>query len=143
MTAGEARIAAANRAAFRAERMDSILHENQVGRGYRLAWPRSTQPLLTPLPFGHTFDVDSGTWGWIVEQRQGQSLQRTEEAMRRLGAAIDRLESASARVGAGDLLLAGELRGARDDYAKLEETTRVVSTRLDATIDRLRDLLED
>jgi len=78
-----------------------------------------------------------------VEQRQGQSLQRTEEAMRRLGAAIDRLESASARVGAGDLLLAGELRGARDDYARLEETTRVVSTRLDGAIDRLRDLLEE
>ncbi|WP_237051502.1 hypothetical protein [Magnetospirillum sp. ME-1] len=78
-----------------------------------------------------------------MEQRQGQSLRSTEEAMRRLGAAIDRLESASARVGAGDLLLAGELRGAREDYARLEETTRVVSTRLDAAIDRLRDLLEE
>ncbi len=63
--------------------------------------------------------------------------------MRRLGSAIDRLESASARVGAGDLLLAGELRGARDDYARLEETSRVVATRLDLAIDRLRDLLGD
>lgn len=63
--------------------------------------------------------------------------------MKRLGTAIDRLESASARVGAGDLLLAGELRGARDDYAQLEETTRVVSNRLDAAIDRLRGLLEE
>ncbi|RAU22365.1 hypothetical protein CU669_08615 [Paramagnetospirillum kuznetsovii] len=70
-------------------------------------------------------------------------MHRTEEAMRRLGSAIDRLESASARVGAGDLLLAGELRSAHDDYARLEETTRVVSSRLDNAIDRLRDLLED
>lgn len=63
--------------------------------------------------------------------------------MRRLGAAIDRLEGASARVGAGDLLLAGELRGAHEDYANLEETTRVVASRLDAAILRLRDLLEE
>ncbi len=78
-----------------------------------------------------------------MEQRQSVSLHRTDEAMRRLGAAIDRLESASARVGAGDLLLAGELRGAREDYERLEETTRVVSTRLDGVIDRLHDLLEE
>jgi hypothetical protein len=78
-----------------------------------------------------------------VEQRQNVSLSRTEEAMRRLGAAIDRLEGASARVGAGDLLLAGELRGAREDYVQLEETARVVSQRLDGVIDRLRDLLEE
>ena len=46
------------------------------------------------------------------------SLQQTEQAVRRLGAAIERLEAAAAtRVGTGDLLLAGELRGARDDYA--------------------------
>ncbi|TAN64388.1 MAG: hypothetical protein EPN20_08420 [Magnetospirillum sp.] len=70
-------------------------------------------------------------------------MHRTEEAMRRLGAAIDRLEGASARVGAGDLLLAGELRGAHEDYANLEETTRVVASRLDAAILRLRDLLEE
>ena len=63
--------------------------------------------------------------------------------MRRLGAAIDRLEGASARVGAGDLLLAGELRGARDDYDRLEETTRVVAARLDDAILRLHDLLEE
>ncbi|OAN45724.1 hypothetical protein A6A04_07060 [Paramagnetospirillum marisnigri] len=63
--------------------------------------------------------------------------------MRRLGSAIDRLESAAARVGAGDLLLAGELRGAHDDYARLEETTRLVAERLDHAILRLHDLLED
>jgi hypothetical protein len=78
-----------------------------------------------------------------LEQRRGQSLQLTEEAMKRLGAAIDRLESASARVGAGDLLLAGELRDAREEYARLEETTKVVSGRLDAAIGRLHDLLEE
>jgi hypothetical protein len=77
-----------------------------------------------------------------LEQQSG-ALQQTEEALRRLGDAIDRLEQASARVGAGDLLLAGELRDARDDYAELEDTTRVVTARLDATIDRLRTLLEE
>ena len=78
-----------------------------------------------------------------MDQRHSISLQRTDEAMRRLGAAIDRLEGASARVGAGDLLLAGELRGARDDYDKLEETTKVVAARLDDAILRLHDLLEE
>lgn len=63
--------------------------------------------------------------------------------MKRLGAAIDRLEAAAARVGAGDLLLAGELRDARDNFAALEDTTRVVAQRLDTAIDRLRTLLED
>ncbi|MBI2235832.1 MAG: hypothetical protein HYU60_02555 [Magnetospirillum sp.] len=70
-------------------------------------------------------------------------MQQTEEAIRRLGAAIDRLEQATTRVGAGDLLLAGELRDAREDYAELQDTTRVVAVRLDATIDRLRSLLGD
>ena len=78
-----------------------------------------------------------------MDQRQSISLHRTEEAMRRLGAAIDRLEGASARVGAGDLLLAGELRGARDDYDRLEETTKVVAAKLDDAILRLHDLLEE
>ncbi|WP_244511205.1 hypothetical protein [Magnetospirillum fulvum] len=70
-------------------------------------------------------------------------MQRTEDAMQRLGAAIDRLESAAARVGAGDLLLAGELRESREDYERLDETVRIVAGRLDDTIDRLRGLLED
>ncbi len=77
-----------------------------------------------------------------MEQQSG-ALQQTEEAIRRLGSAIDRLEQATARVGAGDLLLAGELRDAREEYAELQDTTRVVAVRLDATIDRLRSLLED
>jgi hypothetical protein len=69
-------------------------------------------------------------------------LSRTEAAIDRLGAAIDRLETAAARVGAGDLLLAGELRDARDQHAVLEDTTRVVAQRLDGAIGRLRTLLE-
>lgn len=68
---------------------------------------------------------------------------RTADAVRRLGAAIDRLEAASARAGAGDLLLAGELRDARDQQSLLEDTTRVVAQRLDGAIHRLRTLLED
>lgn len=64
--------------------------------------------------------------------------------MKRLGDALDRLETAAAtRVATGDLLLAGQLRDAHEDYARLEDTTRVVATRLDATIDRLRLLLEE
>ncbi|MCA1908534.1 MAG: DUF4164 domain-containing protein [Magnetospirillum sp.] len=70
------------------------------------------------------------------------ALGRTEAAVQRLGDAIDRLESAVARVGAGDLLLAGELRDARDQQAALEDTTRVVAQRLDGAISRLRTLLE-
>lgn len=71
------------------------------------------------------------------------ALSRTAEAVRRLGAAIDRLEAASIRIGAGDLLLAGELRDARDQQALMEEVTRVVAQRLDGAIDRLRTLLEE
>jgi hypothetical protein len=78
-----------------------------------------------------------------VAEPQNASLQRTDEAVRRLGAALDRLESAVARVSTGDLLLAGELRDAHEDVAQLEDTTRVVAQRLDATIARLRVLLEE
>ncbi|MGE5505600.1 MAG: hypothetical protein ACM31L_14350 [Actinomycetota bacterium] len=78
-----------------------------------------------------------------MDQGGGDNGTRTEAAVQRLGAAIDRLEAAAARVGAGDLLLAGELRDAREDYARLQDTTRVVSGRLDAAIDRLRTLLEE
>lgn len=70
-------------------------------------------------------------------------LPQSESALTRLGEAIDRLEAAAARIGAGDLLLAGELRDAREDYEHLQDTTRVVSQRLDGTINRLRFLLEE
>lgn len=78
-----------------------------------------------------------------MSEQTSAALGRTADAVRRLGAAIDRLEAASARVGAGDLLLAGELRDARDRQALLEDTTRVVAQRLDGAIDRLRTLLEE
>ncbi len=78
-----------------------------------------------------------------MSEQTTAAFSRTAEAVRRLGNAIDRLEAASARVGAGDLLLAGELRDARDRQAMLEETTRVVAQRLDGAIDRLRTLLEE
>ena len=78
-----------------------------------------------------------------MSEQNTAALSRTAEAVRRLGAAIDRLEAASAPVGAGDLLLAGELRDARDRQLLMEETTRVVAQRLDGAIDRLRTLLEE
>lgn len=78
-----------------------------------------------------------------MSEENTAALSRTAEAVRRLGAAIDRLEAASARAGAGDLLLAGELRDARERQAEMEETTREVARRLDGAIDRLRTLLED
>ncbi len=66
-----------------------------------------------------------------------------EEAISNLTQAVDRLETAAAnRVSSGDLLLAGELRDAREAHARLSETNRVVGARLDATIDKLRVLLE-
>lgn len=66
-----------------------------------------------------------------------------EEAIYRLTEAVDHLETAAAnRVSSGDLLLAGQLRDTQDANARLTETTRVVGARLDATIDKLRILLE-
>lgn len=70
------------------------------------------------------------------------ALGRTETAIERLGAAIERLEGAAARLGAGDLLLAGELREAREQQEALQDTTRVVAARLDGAIARLRTVLE-
>lgn len=78
----------------------------------------------------------------MSEQTNG-SFSRTAAAVQRLGAAIDRLDMASTRLGAGDLLLAGELRDARDEHAHLAETTRVVAGRLDEVIGCLHVLLEE
>lgn len=86
---------------------------------------------------------ENGFRGKRVAEQQTASLQRTEEAVRRLGAALERLETAVARVSTGDLLLAGELRDAHEDVAELKDTTRVVAQRLDAAIGRLRVMLED
>lgn len=79
-------------------------------------------------------------WG---DRTLSSVLGRSAAAVQRLGAAIDRLEAAAARAGAGDLLLAGELRDARDQQAQLEDTTRLLAQRLDGAIARLRTLLED
>lgn len=78
-----------------------------------------------------------------MSQSAAPALGRTKRAVDRLGAAITRLEETVARIGAGDLLLAGELRDARDEQAALADVTRVVGARLDATISRLRTLLEE
>lgn len=72
-----------------------------------------------------------------------EALGRTRAAVQRLGAAIEQLEAAAARVGAGDLLLAGELRDVRDRHAALQDTTHVVARRLDGAITRLRAVLEE
>ena len=77
-----------------------------------------------------------------MEHGQGNGLSRTEEALRRLDTAVGRLEGAASRVGLGDLLLAGELREARDETDALRDTSREVAERLDHTIGRLRALLE-
>lgn len=82
-------------------------------------------------------------WGTRVSEQTNGSLNRTAAAVQRLGSAIERLEVASTRLGAGDLLLAGELRDARDEHSHLAETTRVVAGRLDAVIGRLHVLLEE
>jgi hypothetical protein len=78
-----------------------------------------------------------------VTEAQDTSLPHIENALTRLQAAIDRLEGAvTARFASGDLLLAGELRAAREEYQRLEDTTRHVAGRLDGTVERLRLLLE-
>jgi len=77
-----------------------------------------------------------------IPQKSG-SFSHTSASIDRLAAAIDRLESAAARIGAGDLLLAGELRQAREENETLRDTTRVVTQRLDGVIDRLRFVLEE
>jgi len=79
-----------------------------------------------------------------VSPSPSPSLPRTDEALHRLNAALDRLEKAVAdRLAVGDALLAEELRATREDYARLEDTTAMVSQRLDDTVERLRFLLGD
>ena len=71
------------------------------------------------------------------------TLSHIENVLRSLTEAVDHLETAAARVSSGDLLLAGELRDTREECARLEDNNRVVGTRLDAAIDKLRNLLEE
>jgi len=78
-----------------------------------------------------------------VGETDNYSLSRVDNAVRKLSSAVERLEAAAAtRLSSGDLLLAGELRDAREQCARHEDTNRVVGTRLDAAIDRLRAVLE-
>ena len=71
------------------------------------------------------------------------TLSQIEDVLRLLTAAVDHLDTAAGRVSSGDLLLAGELRDAREQCERLEDNSRVVGVRLDATIEKLRTLLED
>lgn len=79
-------------------------------------------------------------------------MTRLEEARARLERAVARLEAASRAPGGGgedDRMheklaegLAEALQATQAEYAGLRETTQVVSNRLDAAIDRLRQTLE-
>lgn len=71
------------------------------------------------------------------------ALPKTEAAIRRLEQALVRLDTRLASQPGGDLFVAGELKSARAQYKELEEVTRSVSDRLDATIGRLRQVLAD
>jgi hypothetical protein len=68
-------------------------------------------------------------------------LPRCRAAVERLERALLRLESALAKP-KGDLFGSEELRIARDDYARLDGTARLVEARLDTVIDRLKFILE-
>ncbi len=76
-------------------------------------------------------------------------MPRLDEASHRLQAAIDHLEkvvmarSAEGRKGAGgdDTALRAALDAARQENARLQQLAGTVSTRLDATIHRLRKLV--
>jgi phage shock protein A len=72
-------------------------------------------------------------------------MSKLEEAINRLDAASDRLEtSLTAALGRGGSaeMLASELAAAKRDYAALTATTDEVSSKLDATIGRLKFVLD-
>jgi hypothetical protein len=72
-------------------------------------------------------------------------MPRLEEASQRLQVAIDRLEqvvtSRGAKDGGQDKALREALDAARRENAQLQQLAGVVSSRLDATIGRLRKLV--
>ncbi|OIQ92782.1 hypothetical protein GALL_253030 [mine drainage metagenome] len=70
-------------------------------------------------------------------------LPRSRVALQSLERALARLEGVVARGHHGDLFLAQQLQAMKADYARLDETSRAVEERLDATIGRLRSLLEE
>jgi len=80
---------------------------------------------------------------------------KTDAALERLDQAIERLEKAATAVPAAlatptaksssampDLFGHDELTRARQDYARLDQASRLVESRLDAMADRLQTLLE-
>ncbi|HXP98343.1 MAG TPA: hypothetical protein VN809_16635 [Telmatospirillum sp.] len=69
-------------------------------------------------------------------------LPRSQAAIDRLERAVNRLEGAMGRP-SGDLFGEPNLSIGRDDYDRLDQTARIVETRLDAVIDRLKIILED
>ena len=75
------------------------------------------------------------------------SINRLQQARTRLENAVSRLEAVSRdrleTVGEADTELADELRTVRARCETLEQRSRDVSQRLDATIDRVRGLLDD
>lgn len=70
------------------------------------------------------------------------SLPRSRVAIDRLEQAVHRLEGTMGRP-KGDLFGHSDAPTGTDDFARLDQTTRVVEARLDAVIDRLKIILED
>jgi hypothetical protein len=70
------------------------------------------------------------------------SLPRSRVAVDRLEKAVSRLEALMGSSTA-DLFGNAELKATRDDYTRLEEASRVVESRLDAVIGRLKTILEE
>ena len=73
---------------------------------------------------------------------QDNILPRSRVAIDRLEQAVIRLEGAMGRP-KGDLFGNSDLPAGRDDFERLDQTTRLVETRLDAVIGRLKTILED
>jgi hypothetical protein len=69
-------------------------------------------------------------------------LPRSQAAVDKLERAVNRLEGAMGRPH-GDLFGDAEQAVSQDDYDRLDHTARLVETRLDAVIDRLKTILED
>ncbi len=99
--------------------------------------------------------VDGKKSAPYTRRRRASSLNQDNNSLPRSRGAIDRLERAVHRLEdtlgrpKGDLFgHSGEPSAGPDDagpgdYARLDQTTRVVEARLDAVIDRLKTLLED
>lgn len=71
-----------------------------------------------------------------------KQLAASMAALERLAAAVGRLEVLAGRP-TDDDALARELDRSREDYARLEEASRLVEGRLDGVINRLKLILGD